>query len=170
MITFLDDCVQRCVKTPYKYVEELQALYSTTTIDADVSAIGTRPEAFPSPLLATVIEQLGAKLRGRLLTPSDALALVTFVRKLLVLLVGKTSDLALTSALVQKISSLLMNPTMLFSERTTVEAALTREMTILKSSLQQLQNPIKPKDRGGDPHFEEYMIGLQERLESEYLS
>ncbi|RDX51579.1 hypothetical protein OH76DRAFT_1554958 [Lentinus brumalis] len=166
VITFLDDCVQRCVKTPYKYVEELQALYSTTTIDADVSAIGTRPEAFPSPLLATVIEQLGAKLRGRLLTPSDALALVTFVRKLLVLLVGKTSDLALTSALVQKISSLLMNPTMLFSERTTVEAALTREMTILKSSLQQLQNPIKPKDRGGNPHFEEYMIGLQERLET----
>ncbi|KAI0687369.1 ribosome 60S biogenesis N-terminal-domain-containing protein, partial [Cerioporus squamosus] len=166
VISFLDDCVQRCVKTPYKYVEELQALYSTTTTDGDASAIGARPEAFPSPLLATVIEQLGAKLRGRLLTPSDALALFTFVRKLVVLLVGKTSDLALISALVKRINGLVGDATTLFAERTIVEAALTREVALLASSSEQLLSPIAPKSLSSTPDAEEYVTALQELFES----
>ncbi|RPD59503.1 hypothetical protein L227DRAFT_654118 [Lentinus tigrinus ALCF2SS1-6] len=162
VIAFLDDCVQRCVKTPYKYVEELQAAYST--IDGDASAIGTRPEAFPSPLLATVVEQLGAKLRGKLLTPSDALALFTYTRKLLVLLVGKTGDLGFISALVRRVSGLVEGQ-MLVAESQSVDAAIRREVTLLASSMEQLHSPITPEDRSTPAAVEKYVTTMQKLSE-----
>lgn len=164
VIAFLDDCVQRCVKTPYKYVEELQALYSAA--NGDASAIGTQPEAFPSPLLTTVLEQLGAKLRGKLLTPSDTLALFTFVRKLLVLLVGKTGDLGFVSVLVRKVSGLVEGAT-LFAESPVVEAAIRREVALLASLTEQLHNPVTPQDHRTAAAVKEYVTNLQSLSECE---
>ena len=164
VIAFLDDCVQRCVKTPYKYVEELQTVYSS--VNGDTLAIGTRPETFPSPLLATVLEQLGAKLRGKLLTPSDALALFTFVHKLLVLLVGKTSDLDFISALVRKVGDLAEGAT-LFPTSPVMEAAIRREVALLASLMEQVRNPATPEDHPAAASVGEYVSELERLSEGE---
>ncbi|TBU65164.1 ribosome 60S biogenesis N-terminal-domain-containing protein [Dichomitus squalens] len=150
VLRFLDDCVQRCVKTPYKYVEELQTLYaSSRSSSGEASSIGQRPDAFPSPLLATVVEQLGAKLRGKLLSPSDALALFSFVRKLLLRIVGKTADLALPQAFAAKIAELVEDD--IYLEYPTMKDAIDREVALLVSSMGQLHNPIAAPSQSTSP-------------------
>ncbi|KAF8838207.1 hypothetical protein BDN67DRAFT_955439 [Paxillus ammoniavirescens] len=86
--TFLDDCTQRCLKTPYRYMEAMSDLLLGHTHD-------TSPNmhcAFASPLLMTVVEQVVAKVGGKLITPSDTLAVFTFLRQLLVRLASKQED------------------------------------------------------------------------------
>lgn len=166
VITFLDDCVQRCVKTPYKYVEELQATYSATRPASDgegqpgASSIGERPEAFPSPLLATVFEQLGAKLKGKILSPSDALALFAFVRKLVLRISSKSADLDLARAFAQKLAAFAEGQE-LFSAYPTMESALRREVRLLNDQLAQLQDPQEPMDQGTTPAVQEFLAQIE---------
>ncbi|KAI0333443.1 hypothetical protein GY45DRAFT_306027 [Cubamyces sp. BRFM 1775] len=158
VIAFLDDCVQRCVKTPYKYVEELQALYASASTEHDrASSIGERPEAYPSPLLATVLEQLSAKMKGKLLSPSDALALFAFTRKLLLRIASKSIGLALLSACVEKIAG-LAEGLGLFSEYPTMAAAIRREVSLLRDQLEQLQDPREPMDLDTTPAVQEFLV------------
>ncbi|KIK76555.1 hypothetical protein PAXRUDRAFT_18118, partial [Paxillus rubicundulus Ve08.2h10] len=49
-------------------------------------------EAFASPLLMAVLEQVVAKVSKKLMTPSDTLAVYTFVRQLLIRLASKQRD------------------------------------------------------------------------------
>lgn len=86
IVTFLDDCAQRCLKTPYRYMEAMSALVQSSTPDVHQGYL------FASPLLMTVLEQILAKVGGRLMTPSDTLAVFTFVRRLLVMLAAKQED------------------------------------------------------------------------------
>jgi len=67
VITFLDDCVQRCMKTPYRYIEELQGVVK------DDNTANDHLDLYPSPLLMAVVEQLNAKIGAKLLSPSDVL-------------------------------------------------------------------------------------------------
>ncbi|KAJ8490078.1 hypothetical protein ONZ51_g2525 [Trametes cubensis] len=157
VIAFLDDCVQRCVKTPYKYVEELQALYSSASAEHDhASSIGERPEAYPSPLLATVLEQLSAKVKGKLLSPSDSLALFAFTRKLLLRIASKSIDLALLFACVEKLSALVesLKP---FPEYPTMEAAIRREVSLLRDQVEQLRDPREPMELDTTPAVQEFL-------------
>ncbi|KAH6873670.1 hypothetical protein BKA70DRAFT_1450134 [Coprinopsis sp. MPI-PUGE-AT-0042] len=110
IVSFLDECVQRCLKTPYKYIEEMASLSSSPAdsdaMDVDIShqilldnsATGTPP----SPLLCTVVEQVLAKVRAKLLAPSDLVAIITFVRKVLLGLLGKANVLTLSSGEAEK--------------------------------------------------------------------
>ncbi|KAH0839437.1 ribosome 60S biogenesis N-terminal-domain-containing protein [Lanmaoa asiatica] len=88
IVTFLDDCAQRCLKTPYRYMEAMSALVQSSTSTPDIH----RGVLFASPLLMTILEQVTAKVSGRLMTPSDTLAVFTFVRRLLVMLAAKQGD------------------------------------------------------------------------------
>ncbi|KAG2014276.1 hypothetical protein CC2G_011109 [Coprinopsis cinerea AmutBmut pab1-1] len=99
VIAFLDECVQRCLKAPYKYIEEMESFANadSTVMDVDSTSDSTRLSpsttgsvSTPSPLLCTVVEQLAAKVRAKLLSPSDLLAITTFLRKLLFALLGRT--------------------------------------------------------------------------------
>ncbi|EAU82375.1 hypothetical protein CC1G_06685 [Coprinopsis cinerea okayama7 len=99
VIAFLDECVQRCLKAPYKYIEEMESFANadSTAMDVDSTSDSARPSpsttasiSTPSPLLCTVVEQLAAKVRAKLLSPSDLLAITTFLRKLLFALLGRT--------------------------------------------------------------------------------
>ena len=117
-------------------------MYASSRLSgADVSlSIGQRPDTYPSPLLAAVVEQLGAKLRGKLLSPSDALALFSFMRKLLLRITSKSVDLALSQAFVAKIAMLVEDG--LFPEFPVMQEAINREVALLVSSMGQLRNPL----------------------------
>ncbi|KAF8994562.1 ribosome 60S biogenesis N-terminal-domain-containing protein [Cyathus striatus] len=123
VITFLDDCVFRCLKVVYKYLEELDGLCKVEE--------GERSESHPSPLLMTVLEQLEAKVSRRLLTPSDALALATFVRKLVLRLCSLLSDLRLVRAFVEKIDS-VFGKDQLWKEFPVASAAIRREVGMMR--------------------------------------
>ncbi|KAH9887708.1 ribosome 60S biogenesis N-terminal-domain-containing protein [Cubamyces lactineus] len=157
VIAFLDDCVQRCVKTPYKYVEELQALYTSASTDCEhASSIGERPEAYPSPLLATVLEQLSAKMKGKLLSPSDSLSLFAFTRKLLLRIASKSIDLGLLSACVEKIGALVEGQE-LFPEYSTIGTAIRREVSLLRDQIEQLRDPREPMELDTTPAVQEFL-------------
>ena len=168
VIPFLDDCVQRCVKTPYKYVEELQAMYASgRQSGGDASSIGQHPEMFPSPFLATVVEQLGAKVKGKLLSPSDALALFAFVRKLLLRIVGKSADLALPQAFVGRIATLVEGD--IFAEHPTVKDAIDREVALLVSSMGQLRNPFAAPSQSTSAAVEAFLEQVEKLPERKRL-
>jgi nucleolar pre-ribosomal-associated protein 1 len=133
VITFLDDCVQRCIKTPYRYIEELQGFIKDTTIRTPNDHL----PCYPSPLLMTVIEQLNAKVGAKLLSPSDTLSLASFMRKVVVNLFMKVSNLSLLQSLSTKIDAILSEER-LFSEYPALTTAVRREITILKSCLSRL--------------------------------
>lgn len=95
VVTFLEDCVLRCSKTPYKYIEELEKMAGVSPSMSGASD-STSTARLPSPLFVTLVEQLEAKLISQgsagsasLLTPSDVLAISVYLRALLFALVGK---------------------------------------------------------------------------------
>lgn len=103
VIALLDDCLQRCIKTPYRYLEELQALCTS-------SDSGTQdPSLLPSPMLVTVLEQVQARVNGNRVAPSDALAVVTFVRKLATSLAGKLPELEVVDAVAKRLQALSLD-------------------------------------------------------------
>jgi len=85
VVDFLDDCIQRFLKTPHKYREQLE------TSDGQ-----------GSPLLMVVLEQLRAKIDRQLLSGSDILALATYMRMLLFRL-----SLSLERGFMESISKIL---------------------------------------------------------------
>ncbi|KAF8890435.1 ribosome 60S biogenesis N-terminal-domain-containing protein [Infundibulicybe gibba] len=128
--SFLEDCIQRCLKTPYKYMEELDALYATTPADQELEGLDSRP----SPLMMTVIEQLKAKVEHALLSPSDLLALLSFTRSLLVRLRGKQQTLNGLHAFAAKIQGIFPNgaPSTGFPS---MDSAIRRELRLMEGSV-----------------------------------
>ena len=102
VIRFLDECVQRCLKTPYRYIEDMYALFTATPGETP-----DRLDACPSPLLLTVLEQLDAKVGNKSLSPSGTLALASFLRKLMFRLTGKMVDLKGLRVVVDKVDVVL---------------------------------------------------------------
>lgn len=131
VLAFLDDCISRCLKTPYRYLEDLSSLCEE----------GTTPTATPSPLLATVLEQLAAKNLGA----SDALALFTFVRKLAFSLVGKSSVLC-----ARNVSAKARQCLAKVDKR--VRGACGREVDLLRSALDVLENSKLDAEIDDDDH------------------
>lgn len=138
IVAFLDDCALRCSKTPYKYLEELCLLGRVA--DVQSNPVAERSQVYPSPLIMTVIEQLSAKVAGKLLAPSDALAIVSYVRKLVFKLAGKVQDLSFLFRITEQLERIF--PEDVFSQHPTVSKATRREVSILKTSLQGITRPI----------------------------
>lgn len=82
LLSFLDDCVRRCMKTPYRYIEEAQALAAQSGSMVDAST-------FPSPLLFTALEQFQAKLAGHHIASDAADVVIIFLRQLILSMLGK---------------------------------------------------------------------------------
>ena len=141
VVTFLDDCVQRCLKTPYRYMEEMDVLVGGSsrqgqeggndddgTVTPAVTATATTTL---SPLLMTVLEQLEIKASKRLLSPSDILALATFVRKLGFRLAHKGTDdgLGVMKRVWKRVDEVVLPRGKLFDEEFPVMAdAVRREV------------------------------------------
>lgn len=142
VITFLDDCLQRCIKTPYRYFEELQAWQSRAIEDReDDSTSSEEPELSPSPLLTTVLEQFQAKTSGNLLAASDILAIVTFIRKLVRGLAGKLPSLRLLHLVVQQVDPRSWSG----RNDDALMEAVARECNLMKCNLAQLVEPTAAK-------------------------
>lgn len=108
VVALLDDCLQRCIKTPYRYLEELQALCAPQDAMAADGARPQDPALLPSPMLVTVLEQVQAKANGNIFAPSDALAVVSFVRRLALGLASKVAELEIAEAIASRICALIL--------------------------------------------------------------
>ena len=133
VIIILDDCVQRCLKTPYRYLEDVRSLAQTLTLNTE-SQPNYPFEVYPSSLLMTIVEQLDAKVANKLLIPSQVLGITSFIRKLLFYLTSKQLDLKFLHAVAVKIDAIL-RPERLFERFPIFSGAIRREVCMLHASL-----------------------------------
>lgn len=103
LLTFLDDSIRRCLKTPYKYLEDSLHFVPSSTGEP------ISPKEAPSPLLVTLLEQLAAKVKAKLLAPKDVVPVAAFVRRLAFGLVGKQRDLAYGEEVARRLDESLEN-------------------------------------------------------------
>lgn len=144
VVNFLDNCIQLCLKAPYGYIEELSKFDSET-----ITASGYQPGGnTPSPLLATVIEQILSKITTSF-SPSDTLAIVSFARRLIVRLAGKTEGLGLMVRLSERLVSLPVGE--ILKENHVVAKAVADEIAMLKNYLMLLGDPAAPMPVLGHP-------------------
>jgi nucleolar pre-ribosomal-associated protein 1 len=102
VLVFLDECVQRCLKTHYRYLEasrRLRAEHSQSSSSLTARDAGSDDtDLAASPLLSTIAEQLSIRLRKGLLDAPSAsasarghaerTALLAFVNRLMLGLIG----------------------------------------------------------------------------------
>jgi len=132
VISFIDDCVQRCLKTPYRYIEALQLLRKTS---ANVKPEPSEClEMHPSPLLMALLEQLEAKINNKSFKPADVIAIVSYVRKLLFKLASKTMDLDLLRTIAERVCITLKEENLPQSSPILL-VTVRRELEILTMSL-----------------------------------
>ncbi|KII96154.1 hypothetical protein PLICRDRAFT_151289 [Plicaturopsis crispa FD-325 SS-3] len=161
VVVFLDDCVQRCIKTPYRYLEDIQSLARTDASDTDSNTVRERRNVYPSPLLMTVVEQLNAKAASKLLTPSDVLALASFVRRLVFRLSTKQDGLQFVDAVAKKIDSSL-HVDKLFPEHPTVTNAIRREVFILYACLQYPPKSAPSRPSHSDSAVDDFLAAVEQ--------
>lgn len=166
VITFLDECVQRCLKAPHRYIEEMESLTSGPEDEGgNRQQQGHASDTSPSPLLMTVREQLLAKLLGHHFTPSDALAVTSFVRRLVLVLASKLEDLGSLERFTEKIvESVSGQISKLFEGSPIVSGAIGREVEILNACLQSYRNgPLEPQVvEMSNPAVQEFLGQLEE--------
>ncbi|KAG6873594.1 hypothetical protein C0995_013967 [Termitomyces sp. Mi166 len=132
VITFLDHCVQRCLKTPYRYLEDMHAVVNPAAPQGQ--PVTDRDEPLPSPLLMTVLEQLEIKVAKKTLSPSDALAIASFVRKLVFRMSGKQQDLGFLRAVADRFD-VMLQAEKLFFDYPIITSAIRREVDLLRMAL-----------------------------------
>ncbi|KAI6044064.1 ribosome 60S biogenesis N-terminal-domain-containing protein [Pisolithus marmoratus] len=135
VVTFLDECTQRCLKTPYRYMEAMADLFQSNDASVDVQV-----EGVASPLLMTVLEQVLAKINGRLLSPSDALSVFTFVRRLVFKLASKQEETGYRAlrAIVGKLETPMASDD-LFENHPSIRGAIRRELSIATACLRHFE-------------------------------
>ncbi|KZT67038.1 hypothetical protein DAEQUDRAFT_694819 [Daedalea quercina L-15889] len=169
VIKFLDDCAQQCAKTPYRYLEELQSLCSEEggeDVDMDCGIGVVDSESLPSPLLMTIAEQLAAKLRGKRLSPSDVLAMMTFVRKLVCGLMSKTCQLSHLTGYIERLRRDLW-PLVVWSDHPLMTTACRSEVEHLESYFLQTVSSSSGAKSDSVPAFEKLLTQLEASLTPE---
>ncbi|KAE8233938.1 hypothetical protein CF326_g1023 [Tilletia indica] len=112
VLAFLDECLMRTLRTPYRYIETSRRVLSESTAQ-DSSA--TAQQLAGSPLLHTMVEQFCIRCRKRILDPaggsqaggpdSDRLALLVFFSRLIVLLAARGVPLATLRKIASEITA-----------------------------------------------------------------
>lgn len=161
VLAFLDDCIQRCLKTPYRYLEDGHAFYNESMQLKTESFTQDDPSTFPSPLLMTVLDQLRAKCVASLLSSSDILAIATFIRKLVCALTTKMQDhLQHVCALGSKIEEILS--TAVAPNSVVMQNAIKRESNLLLQSLRFIQAPHPQHPTSTSPAVQEFLTKMEE--------
>lgn len=94
LLSFLDDCVRRALKTPHRYIEEGAAVIPTLS-----------PREAASPLLMTIVEQLHAKLLGMHIATEAAAVVLNYLRRVLIGLLGKQVGAEFVRAIIARITT-----------------------------------------------------------------
>ncbi|KAK7048326.1 ribosome 60S biogenesis N-terminal-domain-containing protein [Favolaschia claudopus] len=121
LVAFIDDCVQRCLRTPYKYLEDMQV----------AGAQLSTPQDLPSSLIMAVLEQLAAKEPN--MSPSDAFTLTQFLRRLVLKLSRVQRDLSFLRHVAGKVEAIMQSATV--SKHPAIFSALRREIDIIHGCL-----------------------------------
>lgn len=163
VVAFIDDCAQRCLKTPHRYI---QAMVDLRSVDAQSSDATQNDALFASPLLMTVLEQTAAKINGRLLTPSDTLAVFTFIRWLTIKLASKQEDPEYSSlrTSIRKIE-LITSDTDFYKDYPDIRGAVRRELSIVHACLdpRQVAEPDCSAGRqGNDAVIEAFLTRVEQ--------
>ena len=101
LLSFLDECVRRCMKTPYRYIED------TLTLVPDYFEPMTKPYQLVSPLVMVVFEQLRAKVFGELIATEAAGVVLGYLKRVVLGLCGKMKDGQWLVELVTKLESVV---------------------------------------------------------------
>ncbi|KAJ9109209.1 hypothetical protein QFC21_000538 [Naganishia friedmannii] len=99
LLSFLDDCVRRCSKTPYRYLEDMTAFFT------DAGKLPSATQELPSPLLFTVLEQLQAKLAGHHIAAAAGQVIIDYVSLVILALVRKASGVQSALLLAERLES-----------------------------------------------------------------
>lgn len=92
-LAFFDACLSRCLKTPYRYLEEGLGIISQLEGPEESRVVYT-PATVPSPLFFTILEELRYRVtKEKDSWSSDLLAVFAFLRKFILSLLGKQPDL-----------------------------------------------------------------------------
>jgi nucleolar pre-ribosomal-associated protein 1 len=114
----------------------------------------------PSPLLMTVLEQFAAKLTGKLLTPSDALAIAGFLRRLVFKLAGKQRDLTFLRIIFEKMDDAAM-PENLYSRCACITAAIRREVSIMHKCFSHLKGVHRRAEPSASSEVEDFLRRIE---------
>lgn len=149
-VSFLNECILRCIKTPYHYLERVLDLCYGPQQGANLSGTGEvetdqgarSPHSAPSPLLATFFEQLSTKHSKGLLPPSDVLAVIAYLRKVLICLIGKLPDITASVRLLEAFHSLITSVS-IPPDQNSIATAVARELRLVARALHALSNDSK---------------------------
>ena len=136
VVLFLDSCMQRFSKTPHRYIEEFEKLVdSSKCVPEDVCQISCLQNLDASPVIVTLLEQLGARMQGKLIVPSETLALITFTRKLVVSLLGKQTSIKSCKILTEGLIAVFNRDIKMLESHPDILIALKRECEILEACI-----------------------------------
>ena len=141
VVKFLDECLLRCARTPYKYLEDLSAVEpspSTVSKDYTEDYIAKRPELFPSPVLMTLLEQVSVLVKNGP-SPSDLYSLSVFIRHLIFRLAQKMQSLWFIQAVAEKVDAIFGDNVL--PSYPSITKAVRREFRILRACLAGLEGP-----------------------------
>lgn len=141
VIGFLEECLQRCIKTPYRYLDEMAICLSQLSGDAGLEGFHTSQNTSASPLLMTALEQLDAKCKNASLSPSHTLSIFTYLRILIVKLIQKVSGKCFGKAILSRFTAVIETHGSLRS-LPVMDAAVNREGRILNAYVERLNSVV----------------------------
>lgn len=137
---------------------------------SDASDGNTRypEETLCSPLLITVVEQLGVKLAGQFLGPSDTLAITSFMRKLLLRLSSKLQNVAFLTLVTDKLDHVLHRD--LYPKLPNITTAIRREIQRLRQDLTFGLESLGTQPLVGSLAVQEFLGRIEKYPNRQYIS
>jgi nucleolar pre-ribosomal-associated protein 1 len=134
LLDFIDDSVQRCLKTPYRYLDEWDHIVTSSQHDEHGERIMT------SPLIMTILEQLRIKVAGSLMSTASVFEVLAFIRQLVFVLCTSHATFAPFQEYTTRLYDFVKQWNLPASP---LEAASRREVAVLSASLLLLKDGPK---------------------------
>jgi len=163
----------RFLNAPHKYSGEMHVLAHQRNndegqVDEEEDEDDRGSDSYPSPLLMTVIEQLSIKVANGSLSPSDVLAIVSYVRKLLCGLSSEVRQLQLLQLVAGKVDEAL-NLDRLFPQYESMTAAIRREVDMLQFHMKCPRASDISTLHGSEAAIDNFFIRIEQLLNRECL-
>jgi hypothetical protein len=148
MIAILDKCIRDCIKSPWKYVERTVGIYTQGETGEGMDGEGLEgysPSSAASPLLMTLLEFFEGALKGEpVLPPSAALAISTYLRRLLLGISLKQPDIQYilrVASILDRLLADVSDGSGAPNYSTEMIHSIRREIDILRGALLRMETP-----------------------------